>query len=284
MDGGLLALALGAGMLAAVNPCGFALLPAYLSLLVISDDGRGRSGAVVRALTLTAAMTLGFVAVFAVFGLVISPFASSAQQYLPWFTVVLGLLLVVAGGWLLAGRSLPALRWRPRGPELSRSLPAMVGFGASYAAASLTCTIAPFLAIVVTSFRAGSTWNGVQLFTVYAMGMGLVVGTAAVAVALANASLVGGMRRFGRRVPLLAGLLLIVSGAYVAYYGWWEIRLLDGGGLDDPVISRAQDVQGYAAGAVDGLGPVGVAVLLIALLAASLGLRLLHRRRVGSLP
>lgn len=33
-----LALALGGGMLAAVNPCGFALLPAYLSLLVLSDD------------------------------------------------------------------------------------------------------------------------------------------------------------------------------------------------------------------------------------------------------
>jgi cytochrome c-type biogenesis protein len=34
MTGAELALALGAGMLAAVNPCGFALLPAYLSLLV----------------------------------------------------------------------------------------------------------------------------------------------------------------------------------------------------------------------------------------------------------
>lgn len=284
MDRGLLALSLGAGMLAAVNPCGFALLPAYLSLLVLGDDGRGRSGAVVRALTLTAAMTVGFVAVFAVFGLVISPFASSAQRYLPWLTVVLGLLLVFAGGWLLAGRSLPAMRWRPRGPELRRSFPAMVGFGASYGAASLTCTIAPFLAIVVTSFRAGSTWNGVALFTVYALGMGLVVGTAAVAVALANASLVGGMRRAGRWVPLLAGLLLVISGAYVAYYGWWEVRLLDGGGLGDPVISRAQDVQGHAAGVIDSLGPVGVSVILIALLGATLGLRLLHRRRVGSLP
>ena len=31
---GSAALALGAGMLAALNPCGFALLPAYLTLLV----------------------------------------------------------------------------------------------------------------------------------------------------------------------------------------------------------------------------------------------------------
>ncbi|MBA3233114.1 MAG: cytochrome c biogenesis protein CcdA [Propionibacteriales bacterium] len=277
MDEGLLALALGAGMLAAVNPCGFALLPAYLSLLVV-DDGRGRSTAVVRALILTAAMTVGFVAVFGVFGLVISPVASSVQQYLPWFTLVLGLLLVVAGGWLLAGRSLPTLRWRPRGPELSRSLPAMVGFGASYATASLTCTIAPFLAIVVTSFRTGSTWNGVRLFVVYALGMGLVVGTAAVAVALANSSLVGRMRRLGRWVPLLAGGLLVLSGGYVAYYGWWELRVLAGGELNDPVIARAQDVQGYAANVVGNLGAGGVGAILAVLLVVTLGLNAVRRR------
>ena len=237
MPDGLLALALGAGMLAAVNPCGFALLPAYLSLLVVSDSDPGRTRAVGRALTLTAAMTVGFVAVFGVFGLVISPVASSVQQYLPWVTIVIGVLVVVGGLWLLAGRSLPGLGWRPRRPELRRSVPAMVGFGASYAVASLTCTIAPFLAIVVTSFRTGSTWNGLQLFTLYALGMGLAVGTAAVAVALANAALVGRMRRLGKWVPKLAGGLLLVTGAYVAYYGWWETRVLAGGDVDDPIVS-----------------------------------------------
>ncbi|MDQ3483840.1 MAG: cytochrome c biogenesis CcdA family protein [Actinomycetota bacterium] len=278
MPEGLLALAFGAGMLAAVNPCGFALLPAYLSLLVVSDTEPGRTRAVGRALTLTAAMTVGFVAVFGVFGLVISPVASSVQQYLPWLTIAIGLLVVVGGLWLLAGRSLPALGWRPRGPELRRSVPAMVGFGASYAIASLTCTIAPFLAIVVTSFRTGSTWNGIQLFTGYALGMGLAVGTAAVAVALANATLVGRMRRLGRWVPKLAGALLLVTGSYVAYYGWWEIRVLDGGADDDPVISSAQDIQGYAAQLVSDLGPAGLTVILVALVLITLGLRALRRR------
>ncbi len=200
------------------------------------------------------------------------------QQYLPWFTIAIGLLVVVGGLWLLAGRSLPALGWRPRGPELRRSVPAMVGFGASYAIASLTCTIAPFLAIVVTSFRTGSTWNGIQLFTGYALGMGLAVGTAAVAVALANATLVGRMRRLGRWVPKLAGALLLVTGSYVAYYGWWEIRVLDGGADDDPVISSAQDIQGYAAQLVSDLGPAGLTVILVALVLITLGLRALRRR------
>jgi cytochrome c biogenesis protein CcdA len=70
-----LALALAAGTLAAVNPCGFALLPAYLSFLVIGDGDPGRGSAVGRALAATAAMTVGFVAVFGVFGLVVAPVA-----------------------------------------------------------------------------------------------------------------------------------------------------------------------------------------------------------------
>jgi cytochrome c-type biogenesis protein len=79
-----LTLALGAGMLAAVNPCGFALLPAYLSLLVLNEESSSLRAAVRRALIFTAAMTAGFVAVFGVFGLVISPIASAVQRYLPW--------------------------------------------------------------------------------------------------------------------------------------------------------------------------------------------------------
>src|SRR5688500_7615199 len=111
-------------MLAAVNPCGFALLPAYLSVLVLGDDSPGTTRAVLRALALTAWMTLGFVAVFGVFGLVVSPVAAQVQQYLPWFTVGFGVLVAVAGLWLLAGRELPSFRFQAGGPAVTRSVPA----------------------------------------------------------------------------------------------------------------------------------------------------------------
>ena len=116
-----LALALAAGMLAAVNPCGFALLPAYLSFL-IAGDGGGRGAAVLRALGTTAAMTTGFVLVFGLFGLVVAPVAGSVQRHLPWVTIGVGLLLVGLGGWLLAGRLLPGLGVAvSRGPAARRS-------------------------------------------------------------------------------------------------------------------------------------------------------------------
>ena len=253
--GGDVALAVAAGMLAAVNPCGFALLPAYLSVLVLGDDTPSTVRAVGRALGLTGWMTLGFAAVFGVFGLVVSPVAAQAQRYLPWFTVGFGLVVAVAGLWLLLGRELPRSRWRPGGPALTRSAPAMVGFGASYAVASLTCSIAPFLALVVAGFRSGSVAGSTLLYLAYALGMGVLVGTAAVAVALARRGVVTGLRRSGRWLPRASGLLLVVVGAYVAWYGAWELRVLGGGDPADPVIEAAARIQRTLARWVGALAP-----------------------------
>ena len=58
MNQGLLGLAFGAGLVAALNPCGFALLPAYLTLVVRTEQAGGLT-AVGRALAATVAMTLG---------------------------------------------------------------------------------------------------------------------------------------------------------------------------------------------------------------------------------
>lgn len=279
-------LALGAGMLAALNPCGFALLPAYLTLLVTGDQP-SRAVAVARALTMTAAMTLGFTTVFAVFGLVVAPVASSAQRYLPWFSLVVGLAIVGAGLWLVAGRSLAVPRARSRGSApVTRSWRSMFGFGVSYALASLTCTIAPFLAVVISAFRADSLLAGSALFLLYAAGMGLVVGTAALAVALAQQSLVRGARRVGRLVPTAGGVLLLVVGAYVAYYGWWEISVLRGAPPEDPVIEAAASVQRWLAEAATAIGAGGFALVLggtvaVVVLARS-GRRLRDRPRAGS--
>jgi cytochrome c biogenesis protein CcdA len=282
-----LLLALTAGMLGAVNPCGFALLPAYLSMLVVGDrtrpgGPRATAAAVGRALWCTAALTLGYVAVFGAFGLVLAPTAGWLQPRLPWLTVVFGLTLAAMGGWLLAGRQLPVPGRGVRAPRLTGSVGSMVLFGAAYALASLGCAVGPFLAIVVSSLRAGSTGRGLALFLCYAAGMGLVVGVTALAVALVRVSAVSRLRRAAAVVPRLGGAVLAVAGAYVAYYGWYELRLV--GDLrasgSDPVINAAGDLQHRLAGLVARVGPGGfLGLLLVLVLVGMAGLR---RRSRGS--
>jgi cytochrome c-type biogenesis protein len=101
-----LAFALVAGAVAAFNPCGFALLPAYLGLLVADEAAGGRAAAIRRATRFAAGMSVGFVAVFGLAGAVLAPLALSIERYLPIVTVVMGVVLVGLGGWLLAGRQL----------------------------------------------------------------------------------------------------------------------------------------------------------------------------------
>lgn len=275
-----MSLALGAGLVAAVNPCGFALLPAYLALFVL-DEQPSRVVAVGRALKATAAMTAGFVTVFGAFGLLVAPVASSVQRYLPAFTVVLGLAICAAGAWVLAGRRLPVLpvRGGSRRP-LTAGMWSMTGFGASYAVASLGCTIAPFLAVVVTAFRTDSAVDGATLFLAYAAGMGLVVATASVSVAVAREGLIGRVRRLGRSLARGGGALLLVAGGYVAWYGVWELRVLHGGVGSDPVVDGAAHVQRFLAETAGFVGVIGFLVALIGVVLAGLLWR--GRRRPAS--
>lgn len=253
MDEIPLGLAAAAGAVAVVNPCGFALLPVYIAALVAADD-TDRLTAVRRALLVTAAMTAGFVGVFGAFGLLVAPVAGVVQEHLPWVTVVLGVLLVAAGGWLLVGRSLPLVSFGlGSGRPVVRTLPSMTLFGAGYALASLSCTVGPFLAIVVSSFGTGSVGAGLGMFAAYAVGMGIVVGAVSLAVALARTSFVRWLRRAGRSASRVAGGLLVVVGGYVTYYGWYEIRSRQGP-VTDPVIEVAGAVQQWLAGGVTNLG------------------------------
>ncbi|SCG61203.1 cytochrome c biogenesis CcdA family protein [Micromonospora inositola] len=276
-----LLLALTAGMLGAVNPCGFAMLPAYLSLLVAGPPDR--RGAVGRALTATAGLTLGYVVVFGAFGLALAPLADRLRPRLPWTTVTLGLLLAAVGCWLLAGQRLPTPRPFARAPRLSRSWASMALFGMAYALASLTCTIAPFLAIVVTSLQAGSTLRGLALFGAYAVGMGLVVAVAALGVALLRGQVVARLRGAGALVPRLSGLVLLVAGGYVAWYGWYEVRLALGrhDAFGDPVVVAAGRVQQALSAGLDAAGPAVLAVALVALLLVALPRRATAAARRG---
>ncbi len=264
------ALALAAGLLAAVNPCGFAMLPAYVSLVVLDSGAASRAGALRRAAAMTVAMTGGFVAVFGTFGLIVTPLALSVERYLPWVTVVIGVLLVALGGWLVSGREVYLRLPRPGSARVGSSAWSTVAYGASYAVASLSCTIGPFLALTTATFRTGSVVAGLGVFAAYAAGMGLVVGVVTVATALARDAVVARIRRALPLVARAGGALLVLAGLYLAYYGWYEIRLFSGRAERDPVVDAATSAQGAVQRWLDDVGAGTVALVLAVLTGAAL--------------
>ncbi|MEB3032042.1 cytochrome c biogenesis CcdA family protein [[Mycobacterium] nativiensis] len=266
MNQNLPGLAFAAGLVAALNPCGFALLPAYLAL-VVRGEGAGGRAAVGRALAATAAMTLGFLAVFGVFGLLTVTVAARVQRYLPYATVVIGVVLAGLGVWLLTGRRLAVASFGGRWAPTAR-IGSMLGYGVGYACASLSCTIGPFLAVTGAALRGGL--DAVTVYLAYAAGFGLLVGVLAIAVALARSALIDRMRRITRYASRISGALLVVVGGYVGYYGIYEVRLLVlGGSPGDRVLAAAGRLQGTLAGWVHQQGAwPWLAVLVVVALGA----------------
>lgn len=270
MDQDLVGLAFGAGLVAALNPCGFAMLPAYLAL-VVRGEREGQLAAVGRALMATAAMAAGFVAVFGGFGLLTVSAAATVQRYLPYVTVVIGIALVALGIWLLTGREFivraPRLRWAP-----TARLGSLFTYGLSYALASLSCTIAPFLAVTAAGLRDGSAIGIAAIYLTYAAGFTVVVGALAVAAAMTTSAVVDRMRRIVPYVNRISGALLAAVGLYVGYYGLYEVRLFAANGNpQDPVIGAAGRIQGAIAGWVHQHGGWPWIVLLAVLLVVAIG-------------
>jgi cytochrome c-type biogenesis protein len=273
-----LAFAIGAGMLATVNPCGFAMLPGYLTMVIAGGGEANRVTRVGRALAASALMTAGFVVVFGIFGLLSLPLRGVLQQYLPIVTMVIGVVMVVVGVLLLSGRQLTLLLPKPARGAPSTRVVSMAGYGVAFAIASLSCTIGPFLAATGVALRSGDLTAGLTTFVAYAVGMGLVVAVLAVAAALASTAVATGIRRMLPYVPRIGGVLLLVTGAYVGYYGFYELRLFHGGGdAADPVVAAAREVQSTLVSWVDAIGPVPMVVALAVLVAG--GVFLTRRRR-----
>ncbi|MEU8659272.1 cytochrome c biogenesis CcdA family protein [Actinoplanes philippinensis] len=269
MDYDTITFALAAGLLAAFNPCGFALLPSFLALLVAGPGG------VLRALRLAAAMTAGFVTVFGLIGVVLAVTTVPIQRHLPWAAVVTGGVLVLLGAWLLSGRDLQVPLPRLAAGSPAGSVLALYGYGASYAVASLSCTIAPFLAVTGLVSGGASLRSGVAAFVAYGVGMGLVVGLLAMLVAFAREA---GVRRTRAVLPWisrLSGAFLLVAGLYVTYYGWYELRLAAGGSPADPVVGAVGELQGAVTTWLDtiGIGWTAAAFAVVALLAVVTRLR-----------
>lgn len=232
LDWGLMSFALSAGFIAAFNPCGFAMLPAYLSYFLgfESEDESDTAKNIVRALVVGLTLTAGFVMLFGLIGLITQTVvdAGAIQSRIPYATFGFGLLMIPLGIAMFRGfeprLDIPRLN---RGGK-TRELPSIFMFGVSFAIVSLSCTAPVFFGTVIGSLSGDSKAEGVAVFIAYAMGMSLVIIFLTLAMAVGRASIAANMRKVLPYVNKASGVLLTLAGIFLAIYGWSEIQLLRG--------------------------------------------------------
>lgn len=222
--------AFGAGMVSAVNPCGFAMLPAFLGLFLSAAAGESerKLHRFRRALVVSVAVTTGFILLFSLVGSAVAVGARGLADSLPWLGLITGVLLVIAGAWLATGGTL----YSNMGDRLSR--PFAVGstgsngplrffaFGLAYGLASLSCTLPVFLAVIGTTLTLGSFPAMLVQLILYGLGMGTVIALLAVGMALFEQVLSGRVRESVRYVKPVSAVMLLVAGAYIVFY-WLTI-------------------------------------------------------------
>ena len=222
--------AFGAGIVAAVNPCGFAMLPAYLSLyLGGQEEGfekRSTIGRAFRAVLIGGVVSLGFVLLFGLAGVVVAAGGSVILGAMPWVGTIIGAALVLMGLGVLAGRTLytgvfERLAARVGDPTKMGVLGFFL-FGLAYGLASLSCTLPVFLAVMGGSLTAGSFVSGAGQFVSYGLGMTSVLLVLTLALALFKRSVVSRLRGVVPYVQILSATLLVLAGAYIVLY-WWPV-------------------------------------------------------------
>jgi cytochrome c biogenesis protein CcdA len=224
-DPELLFFALSAGAAATLNPCGFALLPAYVAYFVSRGESGGTlGGGLFAGLQGGVAMTAGVVTVFAVMGAVLSLASRAILRYLPWAAIAIGAGVVLLGLAMLLRRSLrvalPVSNPVSSRPHLvaDRRPRALLLFGAGYGVASLGCTLPIFLVVVTQALAAGGVLGGIAVFLAYGLGMGAVLVALSLAVATGKTVIVGTLRGLVPYVRTAGALGLILAGSYLIYY------------------------------------------------------------------
>ena len=220
--------AFGAGMLAAVNPCGFVMLPAYLTLYIGDESEDARQGIVgllgrsSRAVYVSLTMGIGFVVLFGAAGLIVGFSQEVVRTALPWIGLTMGFLIAGLGAYVLAGGKLytaMAQRMADKvGDPRVASLQGYFLFGISYALASLSCTLPLFLSVITSSFSRGGLVNGTLQFVSYAAGMTFLIMLVTLAIAVAKSAIVNHLRRIMPYLNAASATVLVIVGAYLIFY------------------------------------------------------------------
>ena len=219
-----LGFAFSAGMVSSVNPCGFAMLPAYLGLYLGDQEAQNQNVAarLQRALLVGATVTAGFVLMFAAVGVPIGLGARGLVDFFPWVGLAIGVLLTVVGAYLLSGGKLYnnlAMRLSARvGNANNNSVRGYFTFGLGYGTASLSCTLPIFLAVIGGTFTADTFLDSMLQFLLYGLGMGFVILALTVGMAVFKTAMVGGLRKVLPYVGTISAVMLLISGAFIVYY------------------------------------------------------------------
>ncbi len=222
-----LVFAFSAGMLATVNPCAWAMLPAFVSYyLGTEEEGyamESLSGRTFEGIKLGLLITAGFLLIFGGTAVAISAGLRLIIRFMPILAIIVGGLLVLLGIWLLAGKSLPVRIPQPQIEVSTRNNRSVFTYGLAYGFASLSCTLPIFLAVVGASLTISGVGGMTVMFAAFGAGMATVLMSVAMGTAMFKGIIRQWLRNVLPYVHTIGAVMLVAAGAYLI---WFQARYL----------------------------------------------------------
>ena len=268
-------LSFGSGLLAAVNPCGFVLLPTYLMYFLGVSGRPGTQRATVRrALLVSAALSTGFMTVFVIVGGISRLFTDWLNQNAKYLALLIGVALVILGIAMLFGYRLPFSTPKLETGKRDQTIASMYIFGLAYAVASIGCTLGPFSATVLGTIDTDGFFQGVVAIALYGIAMSLLITTLTVTLALAQGGLLKSLRTGMKYVETASAVVMILSGLYLSWYWFNDIR----DKYDDDLTGRVLNWQERIAQYIDNNRLV-LAIVFAVIVGSALTYTFVSRRR-----
>ena len=268
-------LSFGSGLLAAVNPCGFVLLPTYLMyFLGVSGQPGTQRATVRRALLVSAALSAGFMTVFVIVGGISRLFTDWLNQNAKYLALLIGVALVILGIAMLFGYRLPFSTPKLETGKRDQTIASMYIFGLAYAIASIGCTIGPFSATVLGTIDTDGFLQGVVAIALYGIAMSLLITTLTVTLALAQGGLLKSLRTGMKYVETASAVVMILSGLYLSWYWFNDIR----DKYDDDLTGRVLNWQEQIAQYIDNNRLV-LAIIFAVIVGSAMTYTFVSRRR-----
>ena len=272
------AFAFTAGLVATLNPCGFAMLPAYLSYFMGLDDGESASGSnALRAVHVGAVVSAGFLLVFGLAGILITLGVRAVVDALPWIAMLVGIGVIGLGAAMLTGRELRVRLPKANSAPGGRGMGGVFWFGVSYAVASLSCTLPVFLVVVAGTIPQLGFIAGVATFLVYGLGMSTLLLLVTLSLAFGKQALITRLRHASQYVNRVAGIILVLAGGYIVFF--WATSLASDGTTQPTAVRWVEQLSSRATNAVAGAPGVVAAVTVLVLAVAGLTTWLAARRQ-----
>lgn len=209
------------GVLAAVNPCGFVLLPTYLIFFLgTREEPNLKTGERLRrALVVSSGISIGFLAIFFVIGVISRLFTQWIELNAKYASLAIGIVLVIGGARMLTG-------WTPKfavpqlGGVQTKTFRATVVYGVAYAVASIGCTIGFLTTAVFGSIAINGFVSGVLSILLYGLGMAMLVTALTVSLAFAKTGILTIVKNQLRLIQRLGAVFVTLTGIYLVFY-WY---------------------------------------------------------------